>query len=138
MFCRGNRFSSCPKSPESGTYPTAYPADSRGSFPGYRAAGGMSWPLNLAQRLKCMQPYLFYPICLMVYCLFSYWGTFTLTVNSYSVQYEQRPSCEPLPVHVVFMVDKVALGQAFFQVLWLFPVIIPWMCRTHLFICHWW
>jgi len=39
ILCRGNRFSPCPKSPEPGTHPTAYPLESRGSFSGYTAAG---------------------------------------------------------------------------------------------------
>jgi hypothetical protein len=42
MLCRGKRFSSCPKDPESGTHSDAYPVDSRGSLPEYKAAGGMS------------------------------------------------------------------------------------------------
>ena len=44
------------------------------------------------------------------------------------------------PVHMGFMVDKVALGQVFLRVLWFFPVCtIPPMLHIHiLFICCWW
>lgn len=41
----------------------------------------------------------------------------------------------PRSVHVRFMVDKVALGQAFLQVLWFSPVhIIPPSLLIHLYI----
>jgi hypothetical protein len=50
--CTGNIFSSSPKCPESEVTPAAYPVDTRGSLPGYKAAGGISWPLNLVHKLK--------------------------------------------------------------------------------------
>ena len=42
----------------------------------------------------------------------------------------------PRPLHVEFMVDKVAIEEVFLRVLWFSPVSIsPFMLHTHLYIC---
>ena len=44
----------------------------------------------------------------------------------------RSPGLYSSPVHVKFVVDKVALGQGFLQVLWVSPVsVIPPMIHTH-------
>ena len=48
--------------------------------------------------------------------------------------FRQRPGFDPRPVHVRFVVDKVALGQAFLRVLRFIHVrIIPQLIHAHLF-----
>jgi hypothetical protein len=45
----------------------------------------------------------------------------------------ERTGFNPKPIHVVFVVDKVTMGQ----VLWFLPIrIIPPMHHAHSFICH--
>ena len=44
----------------------------------------------------------------------------------------QRPMYNVRPVHVGFLVGRVALGQVFVEVLWFSPVsVIPPMLHTH-------
>jgi hypothetical protein len=46
---------------------------------------------------------------------------------------QSRPEFDHSPVHVTFVVDKVALGQLFLQVLWFYSVgIIPSVPQTQL------
>jgi len=49
----------------------------------------------------------------------------------------QRPGFIPTSVHVGFVMDTLALGHAFFQMLQFSPItIIPSVLHIHLLICY--